>query len=416
MRLPPSDIAAEEALLGACVCSPASAVPAANDIITGGDFYRDSNGSIFNEIVSMWMEDSSSVDAITVGTRFPEQKEYIFTIAECCPSIANTKHYANIIKRASIARSLIRAGNEIAELGYDEEAEPAKLLDGAESKLSGLRPSATAHTHRLGAIGRAVIEAIESGERPPMVSSGIRSLDQYIGGLHDGNFIVVGARPGVGKTVLGLTIAEKVAHEGTVMFFSLEMSASELTERLQASIACVSLTKMRERRLTPDELAAIYKAQAELEEGDLILIDNPSITIMSLKSAVRQQAKRTNLKLVVVDYLQLMSLGQKSENRREEVSMMSRQLKSLAREVGVPIIALSQLNRMSTFDGTKVDISQLKESGSLEQDADLVWLLSWPKQQEMGTNTITLDVAKNRHGPLGAVDLVWVPQYARIEE
>jgi len=250
-----------------------------------------------------------------------------------------------------------------------------------------------------------------------MVSTGFKSIDQYAQGLHDGAFIVVGARPGIGKTCLGLAIAQRVAKEGTVLFFSMEMSASELMERTLSSVACVSLTHMRERKLSPDELASLYSAQGELEERDLRFIDNPNMSVMALKSKVRQHARRFPLALVVVDYLQLMTLGQRAENRREEVSMMSRQLKSLAREVGVPIIALSQLNRMSTFDGTKPDISQLKESGSLEQDADQCWILSWPKMKEFGgAKSITLDIAKNRHGPLGEVDLIWVPQYTRVEE
>jgi replicative DNA helicase len=271
-RVAPNNIEAEQACLGACLCNPSS-IPIATDILTGGDFYRDSNGSIFNEMVSMWLDDSSSVDAVTVGQRFPEQKDYIHHLLNACPAVNNIKHYAEIVKRASIARSLIHAGNEIAELGYDEESETSKLLDGAESKLSHLRPSASSDTHRLGALGRGVLEAIESGERPPMVSTGFKSIDQYAQGLHDGAFIVVGARPGIGKTCLGLAIAQRVAVEGTVLFFSMEMSAVELMERTLSSVACVSLTHMRERKLSPDELASLYTAQGDLETRDLRFID-----------------------------------------------------------------------------------------------------------------------------------------------
>jgi replicative DNA helicase len=195
----------------------------------------------------------------------------------------------------------------------------------------------------------------------------------------------------------------------------MEMRAEELMERLYANVSCVSLTHIRERNLTPDELAAVYRGQAELEACKLHFVDNTSMTLLALKSKVRKYVRSNNIKLVVVDYLQLMKMGTRCENRREEVSEMSRELKSLAMECNIHIMALSQLNRVSTFDGTKVDISQLKESGSLEQDADQVWLLSWPKE-EAGVRFVTVDVAKNRNGPLGAIDLVWLPQYQRFEE
>jgi replicative DNA helicase len=160
----------------------------------------------------------------------------------------------------------------------------------------------------------------------------------------------------------------------------------------------------------------VEKANAEMAHLDLRFIDDSGMTAMNLCSQVRVASKRDDVKLVVVDYLQLMSMGGRVENRREEVSEMSRKLKALSMELDIPIIALSQLNRVSTFDGAKVDISQLKESGSLEQDADCVWLMDWPKQEEFGQKSVVVKVAKNRNGPLGDVDLVWLPQYQRYEE
>lgn len=414
-RVAPASVEAEEGVLGAMLASPQTAIPAASDILVGGDFYRESNGRLFHGIVRMWLDDSESVDQVTVGEEFPDEKDYIWHLAESCPVVSNVKHYAEIVKRAAVARSLILAGNEIAEMGYDEHAETSKLLDGAENKLMGLRPQHNADTHSVSALGRRVLKAIESGERPSMVSTGFKGIDEFAHGLHAGALTIVGARPGVGKTCLGLSVAQRVAKEHPVLFFSLEMRSDELMERLQANVGCVSLTHIRERNLTPDEMAAMYRAQGELEDCDLQFVDNTSMTMLALKSKVRKYTRTHGLKLVIVDYLQLMRMGTRCENRREEVSEMSRELKSLAMECGIHVLALSQLNRVSTFDGTKVDISQLKESGSLEQDADQVWLLSWPKE-EQGARFVTVDIAKNRNGPLGATDLVWLPQYQRFEE
>ena len=414
----PWDESAERAVLGAMLINP-SAVSVASEQLTSADFYKESDGQIFDAIVAAWLEDETSVDQVTIGNKFKQQRDYIFSLAEACPGATSVKHYADIVRHDSTSRNLIRVGNEIADLGYDETTETSKLVDAAESKLSGVRKDNSQHQHRISELSFRVMDAIHKGEKPKMISTGFESIDKYAKGLYGSQLIILGARPGVGKTCLGLSVAQRVASiGGTVAYFSLEMRASELTERLLASIACVSLTKIRERSVSPDEVAALSKAQSSIDECDLQLIDDSTLSLLGLASKVRTMAKK-DLKLVVVDYLQLMNLGGRAENRREEVSEMSRRLKALAMEVDVPIIALSQLNRMSTFDGGKVDISQLKESGSLEQDADMVWLMDWPKQESDGfgsTKTVELQVAKNRNGPQGKADLFWLPQYQRYEE
>lgn len=407
---------AEQSVLGAMLINP-SAIPVAAEILTAADFFRSTDGDIFDTIVSKWVDDETSVDQVTVGRALPKQKDYLFHLAELCPSATSVRHYSEIVRRDATARNLIRVGGEISDLGYDETSETSKLIDTAESKLSGIRHDNSQHQHRVSELTFEVMESIAKGEKPKMISTGFESIDKYAKGLYGSNFIILGARPGVGKTCLGLSVAQRVASVGgTVAYFSLEMRASELTERLLASIACVSLTKIRERSISPDEKTALDKAQGAIDACDLQLIDDSTLSLLGLASKVRVMAKK-DLKLVVVDYLQLMNLGGRSENRREEVSEMSRRLKSLAMEVDVPIMALSQLNRVSTFDGGKVDISQLKESGSLEQDADMVWLMDWPKQDEFGqTKTVELSISKNRNGPQGKVDLFWIPQYQRYEE
>jgi replicative DNA helicase len=414
-QLPPHDLGSEQAVLGAMLINP-NAIPVVAEMLTGQDFYRETHGKMFDTMLAMWMQDENSVDTVTIANKFDgEQRDLVHSLAEFCPSAANVKQYAEVVRHASVSRGLIRAGNEIAELGYTE-GEESKLLDRAETKLTVLRTVNHKHMYKLGALGNSVIESLRRGDKPKMISSGFRSIDEYISGLYGSTLTIVGARPGIGKTCLGLSVARRVAEHGTVMFFSMEMKASELMERLLASEACVSLTRIRERSLNADELARVEKANGEMAHLDLRFIDDSGMTAMNLCSQVRMASKRDDVKLVVVDYLQLMSMGGRVENRREEVSEMSRKLKALSMELDIPIIALSQLNRVSTFDGAKVDISQLKESGSLEQDADCVWLMDWPKQTEFGQKSVVVKVAKNRHGPLGDVDLVWLPQYQRYEE
>ena len=417
-RTIPWDEAAEGAVLGAMLINP-SAIPVAAELLTSADFYKASDGRVFDAIISQWLADETSVDQVTIGNKFPKERDRIFHFAESCPGATSIRHYSDIVRRDATSRNLIRVGNEIVDLGYDEELEISKLVDTAESKLSGIRKDNSQHQHGVKEMAFKVMDSIAKGEKPKMISTGFESIDKYAKGMYGSQLIILGARPGVGKTCLGLSVAQRVASVGgTVAYFSLEMRASELTERLLASLACVSLTKIRERSVSPDEVAALNKAQSSIDQCDLQLIDDSTLSLLGLASKVRTMAKK-DLKLVVVDYLQLMNLGGRAENRREEVSEMSRRLKALAMEVDVPIMALSQLNRMSTFDGGKVDISQLKESGSLEQDADMVWLMDWPKQDGDGfgaTKTVELNVAKNRNGPMGTVDLFWLPQYQRYEE
>lgn len=409
---------AEHAVLAAMLLAPKSVVPVVADIISADDFYRDSDGKLFSTIMAMWAEDEAKVDQLTVSSAMPDKRDYIYALTECNLPIANAKYYAEEVRHTAAQRKLITAGMEITELGQDAELSIADMLDKAESRLTSLRPNYDKNTYKAGALGRRVVQSIENSELPTTVTTGFSQIDDIMHGFHGGNLVIVGARPGVGKTCLGLSVARKVAEHGTVMYFSLEMKGEELAERLLASEACVSLTKIRERSVNEQETAAICSSNDALDKLDLRLVDDSSMTMLQLASRIRLASKRAKIKLVVVDYLQLMSLGMRSESRREEVSEMSRRLKSLAMELDIPIMALSQLNRISTFDGAKVDISQLRESGSLEQDADCVWLLDWPKDKTVGfcDRVLLVKVAKNRHGPTGEAELAWLPSYQRLED
>lgn len=414
-RLPPHNIEAEEAVLGAMIIAP-SAIPVVLDILEPGDFYRASHTDLFHAICSLWNGDADSVDAVTLSASVPEQKDYIHTLSEHVITASNVRHYADIVKHMSVCRKLIKAGQTVTEIGYEDGDDVSTLMDKAEGALFSIRPQGDNDTKRAKDIAHIIYHECEVGDAPKVVPTGFSALDDVCGGLHESNLVLIGARPGIGKTAVALSIAHNVSKSGTVLFFSLEMSQKELMERLMCSIACVPVTALRARDLTPDQLANLCAAMPTIESSDLRVIDNPSMTMMSMKSKVRQYAAKTDIKLIVVDYLQLMTLGTKTASRFEEVSAISRELKCLARDLKVPVLALSQLNRVSTFDGTKPDISHLRESGSLEQDADQVWLLSWPKDPDFGgEDSLTVSVAKNRHGQRGDVDLIWNKRWQRIE-
>lgn len=423
VRIPPHNLEAEQSVLGAMITT-VSAIPVVLDVLEAGDFYRDKHRDIFHAIVRLWNGDATSVDQVTVAAQFDEaaDKDLIHLLAEFVPAATNARHYADIVKHLSVCRKMIVAGNNIAELGYDDGTDVVTLVDQCEHEVFAIRPTGDKDTKHAKEIAHIILQEVDSGAQPKKTSTGFDQLDSVCGGLHGSNLIIIGARPGVGKTAVGLSVAYNVSQQGTVLFCSLEMSQKELMERLICSQAGVPVVALRNRDITPDQLANIVGIMDGIEKCDLRIIDNPSITMMTLKSKARQYAAKTSLKLIVVDYLQLLSHGTRKESRLDEVTAISKDLKLLARELDVPVIALCQLNRNSTYkdkDGNtqEPDISHLRESGSLEQDADQVWLLSWPKNKEFGSwDQIDIKVAKNRHGSTGTVSLPWNKSTQRIEQ
>lgn len=417
VKLPPLDLEAEEAVLGAMLVNP-NAISIVSEMLDPDDFFKPTNGAIFTSILRAWSSNTQSADTVTISAEHPEDKEYIFHIAEHCPVATNARNYADIVKRTATQRALIKAGQEIVEMGYSTTEEPQQLLDNAEAMVYKLRPDVAADTQSLKSVGERLITECINQEEPPSTPTGFRQVDDVIGGMYDGNLIILGARPGVGKTCVALNIATNVAREGTVLFFSLEMSKVELTERILSSLSGVSLKTIRRRAPGHEQQSMLFKAHDELAKLDMEVVDNPNLTMLSLKSRARQWSARRDVKLIVIDYLQLLRHGMKHESRYVEVSAISRDCKSLARELGVPVLALSQLNRASEgplSDG-KPKLSQLRESGALEQDADMVFLLSYPNEADTGYPAITLDVAKNRHGQTKEVILPWSPRFQKVDQ
>ena len=409
-ELPPYDEEAERAVLGAMLQNP-NAVPAAQDYLNAEDFYTDKHRQIFQSVTRVWSE-GRNLDHITISAELPEQRDYVHLLFDTCYVTTNVTEYARIVHDHAQRRLLLRTGQEIAQLAHRKD-DIKKLVDLAEQKVYGISPTRVRKPEQVKDILARVISEQDDETPTHTLTTGFPRIDELVGGLHDSNLVIVGARPGIGKTSFGLAIAEHAAAAGRVLFFSLEMSRVELAERLGCSLASVSLRNLREHSLQAEELARLCNHMGHVEKLDLLIEDEPGQTLLSVRGTARREASKKHLSLIVIDYLQLMTLGYRTESRFVEVSAMSRELKNLARTLRCPVLALSQLNRESEshWSDGKPRLSHLRESGSIEQDADVVLLLSWPKDKP---GFVNVDVAKNRHGPLGEVQLIWTPQYTRF--
>jgi replicative DNA helicase len=417
-REPPANLEAESAVLGAMLSAP-SAVTVALDRVCAEDFYRDTNRHVFTEIVSAWNRDPACVDVVTVGAALPEQRDYLHALLDSVPTVSNVAHYAEIVKHTSVCRALIKAGQEVEAIGYEDGEDAATLMDRAEAKVFGVRPDGSGKMLKASSIAHIIGMELANHVSPDVVSSGYQSIDDLSGGFYPGNLIIIGARPGMGKSMVGLNVAHRVSEKRNVLFFSLEMSRYEIGERLICLIACIPVMRVRQRSLNEEENQKFMRAMPIIEQRSLTIIDDPGLSLLSLKSQCRQFAARSSIGLIVIDYLQLMKLGRRTESRTAEVSEISRELKIMARELKCPILALSQLNRESQFATTEdkaPKISQLRESGSLEQDADMVWLLSWGRNEFNLVDRISIDIAKNRSGRQGKLLMTCDAQYQRMGE
>ena len=418
-RPPPYCGDAEMALLGAALSST-HAIEATIDIVSPSDFYLSTHSEIWRAAVRLF-DEGKNPDIITVKEFLGERADadYLGHLADATPAISNAIHYARLVKKSSVLRRLIEVGREVESLGYSQE-DPEELIDQAEQYVYSLTSARHIDEQPLFDLAAKIIEDARSNEPPPMVKTGFRDLDEKTGGMHDQNMVVIGARPGIGKTALAMHVAIHVAGKFPVAFFSLEMGRGELVERALCSLSRVALRKVRMRSVDDAEVGRLSDALSRLPHNNLTVYDDPQVTMMSLRSRLR----RKPAKLVIVDYLQLMKLGGRPESRYQEVSELSRQLKALAKENKCCVLALSQLNRESEgfmSDG-KPKLSQLRESGAIEQDADMVWLMSWPKRKDedqlahIPGHEVIIDIAKNRHGPVGEVKLDWLPTYTRFED
>jgi replicative DNA helicase len=432
--VPPQSTDAEEAVLGAMMLSPA-AIAVVSEIIDGTDFYRESHARIYRAGLSLYGR-GEPVDAITLVDELEGRGELedvggrarVHELAALVPASANAGHYARIIREAATLRGLIQAGGEISRLGWDGTGETIELVDRAEQivfDLSQQRVSGDfAHIEQLLKESFERITALyESGADVTGVPSGYRDLDRLTSGFQPGNLVVVAARPSMGKSAFGLGVASNLAvrHGVPVAVFTLEMSKAEVTQRLMCSEAKVESQRLRTGRLAPEDWPRLTTACDKLAKAPIFVDDTGSVTMMEIRSKARRlKSKQPQLGLVVVDYLQLMTSGTTAENRVQEVSQISRNLKLLARDLELPILAMSQLSRAVEQRHDKRPIlSDLRESGSIEQDADLVAFLYRDDyydddSQQPGIAEVIL--AKHRNGPTDTVKLSFLKRYAKFAD
>jgi replicative DNA helicase len=432
--VPPQNLDAEESVLGAMMLSP-GAIGAVSEVVSASDFYRESHGTIFKAALGLYQK-GEPVDAITLVDELEERGELeavggrqrVHELVALVPATANAGHYARIVREMATLRGLIRSGGEIARLGWDRPGETADLVDQAEQIVFGLaQERVTGEFSHIEDLLKESFERItalyEAGADVTGVPSGFRDLDRITSGFQRGNLIIVAARPSMGKSALGLCMAANLAvrHGVPVGLFTLEMSKSEVTQRLMCSEAKVESNRLRNGKLGVDDWPRLTAACDKLSKAPIWVDDTGSITMMEIRSKARRlKSRHPELGLLVVDYMQLMTSGLNAENRVQEVSQISRSLKVLARDLDVPIVALSQLSRAVEQRHDKRPIlSDLRESGSIEQDADLVVFIyrdEYYNEESEQQGLAEVIVAKHRNGPTDSVKLSFLKRYAKFAD
>ena len=426
-RQQPHDLDAEQSVLGSILID-SRCITDVIGVVQPEDFYLQQNREIFEVIYSMFNL-AQAIDPVTVldkmreaGVYHDNSRDYIMQLMEITPTAANAVRYANIVREKAMLRSLSQAGVDITEMVQEQVGTPAEMLESAEKKIYALRKGDRRDSlEHIGTILHKVYDRLnelaQSDSAIPGLSTGLRDLDRKINGLNKGNLLLVAARPAMGKTSFALNICLNVAkkYKKTVAFFSLEMSREELAMRLLSSESFVDSQKMATGKLTEEEWVKIGMASSALSQTDIRVDDNGGITVAEMNAKCR---RLDNLGLVIIDYLQLMQgsgYGKGNDNRVQVVSDISRSLKIMAKELNVPVICLSQLNRAAEGRSDKRPVlSDLRESGSIEQDADSVMMLYRDDYYNPNTeekNIAECIVAKNRHGETGTVKLQWIPQY-----
>ena len=434
-RLPPQSLEAEQSVLGALLIDRDAIIEVA-DFLRAEDFYRPSNGAIFAAVLDLY-ERREPIDIVTVAETLERQGEletiggrtYLSSLANQTPTAVHAVPYGRIVERKAVLRNLIAAAGRIAGIGYEDPAEIQEAVDRAESELFTVsQRRITAGFSRLSRLLHEAYDRLDYLHAHRGEISGIRTgfqdLDALTTGLQKSDLVVLAARPSVGKTSLALNIAEYAAvhDKKSVGVFSLEMSKEQLVLRLLSSVANIDGQRLRSGFLEELDFARIAPAMNALSEAPLYIDDTPSISTMELRTKARRLQAESGLDLVIVDYLQLMqaSSTNRDANRVQEVSEISRGLKALARELSVPVMALSQLSRQPEMRESKEPrLSDLRESGAIEQDADLVLFLWKDKERpqddgEQDGEVVRLKLAKHRNGPTGEVELWFKKRQTRF--
>ncbi|MFB9279303.1 replicative DNA helicase [Cohnella cellulosilytica] len=431
-RVPPQNMEAEQAVLGAILLE-AEALVSAMERVKSEDFYSVAHQRIFDAMVSL-NDDNQPIDLVTLASRLQDlgQMEevggiiYLTKLANAVPTAANVEYYATIVEEKSILRRLIRTATQIVSNGYATEDDVSVLLNDAETRIMEISSRRT--STGFISIRDVLMEVFERVEflfnnrgGVTGIPSGFVDLDRMTAGFQKNDLIIVAARPSVGKTAFALNVAQNVAVRAseTVAIFSLEMSAAQLVQRIICAESNVDAQRMRTGHLEGDDWEKLSMAIGSLSEAQIYIDDTPGITVSDIRAKCRRLKKEKGLGMILIDYLQLIQgRGKAGENRQQEVSEISRTLKQIARELEVPVIALSQLSRgVEQRQDKRPMMSDLRESGSIEQDADIVAFLYrddyYDKESEK-KNIIEIIIAKQRNGPVGTVELVFLKNFNKF--
>ncbi len=430
-RTPPQDVIAEQSVLGGMLLSK-DAIGSVVEVLRERDFYRPAHELIYDAIVDLYGR-GEPADPVTVAAELSKRGDlvraggapYLHTLISSVPTAANAGYYAKIIRERAVMRRLVEAGTKIVQLGYTDEGEADDAVDQAQAEVFAVTERRASEDYvqlsQLMPQAYDEIEKIAAGVMGQGVKSGFKDLDALTNGFHPGNMIVLAARPAVGKSTLGLDIARhaSIHNRETSVIFSLEMSRSEITMRMLAAEARVPLNNIRSGKLGEEEWSKMARRMGEISDAPMFIDDSANLSLMEIRAKARRLKQRHDLKLIVIDYLQLMTSGKRVENRQQEVSEFSRQLKLLAKELNVPVVAISQLNRSpEQRTDKKPMLSDLRESGSIEQDADVVILLHredlYDSQNRSGE--ADLIVAKHRNGPTRTITVASQLHIARFTD
>lgn len=434
-RIPPQDLEAEKSLLGAILISD-GALPEILTILKPRDFYEERHQLIFEAMTSLY-DQHKPVDLLTVTTELRTKKQlkevggapYLTELSNFVPAATHAKAYAEIIEKASTRRRLIKAGNEIANKAFEDDADVQSLIGSAEKELFEVsdkivRSDYVAMDELLADAFDRIEELHKNKGTLRGLKTGFRDLDKKTAGFQRGDLIIIGARPAMGKTTFAQNLTYNIAsiNKKGVLFFSMEMAANEIVDRMISDVSGVDNWKMRTGNLSEDEFQRIGEAMGEMDELPIYIDDSSSMTIMDLRNKARRAMHDKNIGIIIVDYLQLIQGSDRYKgNRVQEVTEISRGLKILARELEVPVVALAQLSRSVTGrDDPRPVLSDLRESGSIEQDADLVMFLHRPDYYRQNddnyeeTHITELLIAKHRHGAIGKIELYFHPELLRF--
>ncbi|MBS6645449.1 MAG: replicative DNA helicase [Clostridiaceae bacterium] len=432
-RVLPHSIEAEQSVIGSMLMDK-EAIIAASEIIMGSDFYQHQYGVMFESMVELFNE-GMPVDLVTLQNRLKEKDvppevsslDFVRDIITMVPTSANVRSYANIVKEKSVLRKLIKVNEEIANTCYAGKESLEDILAQTEKSVFDLLQSRNASGEfvPIRQVALNVLEKIEQASKTQGTVTGIPTgfidLDYKTSGMQPSDFVLIAARPSMGKTAFVLNLVDHVAVKKGIpcMVFSLEMSKEQLVNRMLSMETNVDSQKLRTGSLTDSDWDAVVEGIGVIGRSKLIIDDTPGISITELRSKCRKMKLEYGLNMVIIDYLQLMSgSGKTGENRQQEVSEISRSLKALARELSAPVIALSQLSRAcETRQDHRPMLSDLRESGSIEQDADVVMFLyrdDYYNKDTENPNVAEVIIAKQRNGPIGTVNLLWRPEYTKF--